>query len=1041
MNRNSMNQKRWNEEVVDGRRAQDIEEQMERLALSYVPEWHFNREDPDIGSVLAKIFARQMEGNIERCNQVLQRYHTEFVNMLGISLLPARPAQSIVVMDLVQDTVPGVEIPRGTKLLAQTGGEEEEQTIFETSNSLYVTNASLTCAFMTETADGRIVPLKGSFEKQKIVDAPEEAPEAAEAAEGAEGTETAAGGLLTAAAQEEEEEQNAFQPFRLYDSGMEGIQINALLIYHMTALDIENDHIYVRMKGSPELMERIGSGDFRFYYDTKEGLLPVESVETLPDGETVALKKEQKNRKGGPDGDGYSLLVLKAETPVKDRISLTELALASSGREAAAEFVNNGVTDYDTDSFDPFGDTLSLFQECYIGHDTYFSKAGAVVTLRFRVSYPEHRMTLGGPEEDTSLRIVKRKPRVVWTAAVAEARAEEIAFEYYNGIGWKKLNCMTEVRRLFAEDNQGSYEISFVCPDDWRAVEAGAYEGRCIRMQLLKSDNCYMRPGIHHYPHVENLTISFTYEGHYVPPQRLESIAGTRRLDLTKRVMEQQRFAAFSKSEYDDDALYLGFDRRMESGPVSLLFQMEEGVRFDEVRCRFEYSTAKGFKQMKILDYTADMSRSGVVMFVPQADMHAVTLEGKRAYWIRIVRMEKGRPLKRAALPIIRAIYLNAVNVVNVETREEEDYYLEESVSGMQVNLGVPHILDTEVWVNETGSLSRPQMQQLLAEAPERVRAEYDILGEISSFYVKWEEADQLENPPSRRCYLLDRMNSAIIFGDGLKVMIPTVTTDVAFKAKIRCCSGKEGNVDAMRISEPFGNLMFVERIYNPVKAYGGSSIEDLDSALLRGANILKSRHRLVSEEDYLQEILSYSDTIDKVSCVTGETVHGEKIDSAVSFVILLKDFAAGSYSFHGIAGALKRHLLETCELTVSPGDLHIVEPVFARVSVDVWVEVPQMDDSFEIQNLLQETLENYLNPVGTDRGPGWEIGALPKRSQLLMKLNVLKSKAVIKKMVVTVRYADQDGEHEADLEDMKPSPFLSCCSGVHHVNIMLSGK
>jgi len=1019
-----MNQKNWNEWKIDNRTEKDLEDRIGELAGSYVPEWHFDREDPDIGSVIGKIFARQMAENIGRYNQVLDRYHTEFVNMLGISLLPAKPAAATVLMKLVQDTISGVEVYKGTKLLAETGSGED-QVIFETTHSLYVTSASLDYVFMTQEKEGKVLPLKGRFETPEIVEGQEGLGET-----GQEGQEVSFG-----------EPEPALKPFRLFGSKEEGIQQNALLFYHSAVMDVEKDNIYVKITKSPKLMKGIEEGRYGFLYYTQDGLLPVEEAKVLPDGETVVLQKEKENAKVELDGKAFSLLVLKAKEPVWENCTLSRIAVSSSGHPAAAGFINNGTTDFDVDSFEPFGDTLSLFEECYVGHDDYFSKAGAVIRITFDVSYREHRILTSLREEDKELKIIKRKPKALWVDSAADARAEEVSFEYFNGIGWKKLNCMQEVKRMFAEENKGRYEISFVCPYDWQEAGAGAYQGRCIRIRLLKSDNCYMRPCIHHYPHVDHLKVSFSYEGHYMEAERLVSLAGTKKTDLTRKVKEGRPFTAFSRSQYTGDALYLGFSRKMESGPVSILFQMEDGTRFEGTRCRFEYSTAKGFKQMKVLDYTMDMSRSGTVMFMPQSDMAPMVLEGKKAVWLRISCAETERMQPLETLPVIRDICLNAVQVANVETREEEDFYLEESRPHMEVGLGVSHILDLDLWVNERGQLSRSQMERMMREEPESVRAEYDIMGDISAFYVKWEEADQLEDVPSDRLYMLDRMNSRLVFGDGIHVKLPAVLDDVAFKAVIRCCNGQEGNVDAGRINDVMGNLMFVDQIYNPVKAYGGSSIETLESALRRGSNILKSRRRLVSMDDYIREILSFSDTIDKVRCVTGETVFGKKKDSAITFVMLLKDFASGSYSFHKIAGMLKKHLLKACELTIAPDDLFLTEPVFVKVSVDVWVEVLHMDDSFEIQNLLQESLERYLNPVSSEAGPGWDIGVMPKKSQLLMRLNILKSKAVIRKMVVTVSYTDQSGTHETDLEDMAESPFVVCRSGSHRVNIMVSEK
>ena len=133
---------------IDARTADDIEARIEELAKSYTPEWHYSKDDPDIGVTIAKIFAGQMSDNINIYNQVIEKYHTEFVNMLDISLLPAKPASALVLFDLVNDTVPGVEIPRGTQLIAQPD-DADEPIIYETSNSIYVSNAVFTTAFMT----------------------------------------------------------------------------------------------------------------------------------------------------------------------------------------------------------------------------------------------------------------------------------------------------------------------------------------------------------------------------------------------------------------------------------------------------------------------------------------------------------------------------------------------------------------------------------------------------------------------------------------------------------------------------------------------------------------------------------------------------------------------------------------------------------------------------------------------------------------------------------------------------------------------------
>ena len=223
----------------------------------------------------------------------------------------------------------------------------------------------------------------------------------------------------------------------------------------------------------------------------------------------------------------------------------------------------------------------------------------------------------------------------------------------------------------------------------------------------------------------------------------------------------------------------------------------------------------------------------------------------------------------------------------------------------------------------------------------------------------------------------------------------------------------------------------------NPVRAYGGSNMETVNEALKRGANILHGRNRLVSVDDYIWTILNFSDSIDKAACVVGETIDGNKDSGYLSFVLLMKDFKEGSFSFHRIASSLKQELLAGSEMTLSPDMIFITEPVFVTVSVSVWAEINEMDDSFETQNMMVDILNSYFDPI-TDQGhSGWDIGLIPKRTQILMRLGTLKSRAVIRKTVMVASYSDSTGEHEMDLADLEVTPFMVVRSGEHKVHML----
>ncbi len=1045
-----MNQRLSKKYKIDPRNAADIEELIKSLASAYTPEWHFSTEDPDIGSTIGRIFSRQMEENIRSVNDVPEIYRTEFVNLLDLTLKKAVSAGSIVLFTLVDASVPGTEVPKGIRVM--TAEEMGEGTafvtpVFETDQSLYVTASRITDIFQTDREAGLIVPLKGRFEKPVIYEEDSVMASASESEPEPEPAEEAGPDINT---EEENEETFGLKPFVLFGE-REGIGRHSLIIYHPTVFDVEGAPIYIHFDGGEEILGKISSGSMSFSYLSTDGLIPVDDYSIMEDGCTIRLRKELENKKVSlsEGASPQALIVLDSAEPVSDTMRLGDIRLASEGAPAEPEYVGDDYSSLDIDSFAPFSNTLSLFSECFIGMDKYFDKKGAIVTLDFHLIFLEHELELEKEKEEEKLKIIKRKEKAVREQVVIDAYCEEISIEYFNGIGWKRLSCDMEYRSLFAGEKPGQYKLSFTCPMDWQSGESGAYSGRVLRIRLLSSSNCYLRPAIHHYPVIKDLKISYTYKDRPERPSYLYSISGTRKIDISIKSRMDEPFVAFAPIEYVDDALYLGFDKKIETGPVGILFRISSVAGQSSVKCRFEYSSRRGFRQMRVVDGTASFSKSGIVLFLPPSDFAPVTLEKKRRWWIRIIREEgkNGRKIERF-LPHIADIRVNAITVTNTMTGDFEDFYVDEALPNMSFYLGSTNILDTEVWVNERGSLSSEEIRVLLTEYPDRVSAEYDLVGNISSFFVQWQETesfnerkmyeDELLPWQVNRLYRIDRLTGEIIFGDGIHHRIPRVVDDVAFRVRLRTSAGDLGNVPAGTLNTLQQEFLFIQNVTNPVRAYGGSNMETVQEALIRGSHIINSRGRMVSMSDYKRAILGFSGVIDKVSGITGITIDGRDNPAEISFVLLMKDFADGSFSFHRIESALKKFLLSACEITVAPKRLHIVEPIFVAVSVSVWTEVMDLNDSFEVQNQIRDTLNNYLNPVsdGVD-SDGWEIGIMPKKSQILLQLQTLKNQALIRKVSITAAYTDEKGDHETDYDELPVNPFMVCVSGVHQVHIL----
>lgn len=993
-----------NEYEIDQRKKEDLLEALRLLAASYVPEWQFDTENPDMGSVIALLYAEQMEENLKRYNTVLERYYTELVNMLGISLKPAFPAQTMVQIRLA-DQIPGMLLPKGVKLLGSSG--EKDNLVFETKQQIYLTGSKIQAMFMARAGDGKVIPIQGSFPPIDYV-SPQESTG--------------------------EEPMENF-PVRLFDFRKPGYGKYGLLMYHRHIFDTQSNEIGMRLLGADgsRILDGIENGDYTLSFYGENGFQSITDVHRAEE-ELLLFSKEEECGTVTLEGEEYSLLLLEAKEPQEHTVWVEDIRFSASGTMQEAQFIWNGTTELGKDEFAPFGDTLNLFSELYIGHNEYFSKPGAMVTVTFQSSLKEHLLRLTRPEEEDDLRIIKRKQKKKIEDTPAEVYADEISLEYDNGTGWRRLETDVRIQTFFTAEGTKECRFTFRVPSDWAETEVGGYQGYALRMQLLAAADCYFRPARHHYPVIRNLKISYTYEGCEQQPERLSTWCGGRKKDRGDLLAKQHPIPVFGRNRYGKTGLYIGFDKPMEGGPVSLLLRLEETVLGRGGSLAVYYSVKEGFARLKCSDGTDGLMHTGILQFMPPSDMVKKTLEGQHAFWIVLTDHSGSWEEEKTVFPALLGVDMNAVEAANTETQPEEFFYLDEVSANMSFALNAHNILSADVWVNETNGFSEQAMRRMLKEEPDRVSAEYDFRGEITEFYVRWEETDTFDLSVSGdRHYCLDRMNSRIHFGDGVHVQIPRNVTGTAFKVVLRCCNGEAANLAEGQINGSMGNILFADQIRNPVRSYGGMNMESMDSALRRGTVLLGGRRRLVSAWDYEREALSFSSGISQVKAVAGMRRNGVKDDRCLSLVVLMKDYRNGSASFLNLKTRLMKHLLTECEVSVGCGQLEVTEPMFVYLSVDAWVKTSDMRDIFTMQTALIGALEEYLDPAGSER---WEIGQIPGRSQIELKLIMEKGRAALEHVMITARCEDADGVmHEVDADEMSRHPFAVVRSGTHQIH------
>lgn len=966
---------------------EDIRKQIGELARVYTPEWEFSVENPDAGSVLALIYASQMEKRLEVMDGVLERYRLGLINMLGLTLRPAVPAQGVIAMDVVHGVTENVRVPAGTKFLAE--GKGERLLVFETKDEFFVSPARLTDIVGIEKASGKIIPWKGDLQPAEIL------------------------GVCPG----------------VEDVGREGIWFQGVLLCFQNFRNRPGEA--VRLKTGIEGFSG-RTGDYEFLAYTEKGFCSIHPVRI--EGEIVEFQPEMPFRELEYEGKPYKAILIKRISPVEAPVYASGIGLAAAGTVERAEYKSCGEEELTGERFYPFGERINLYEECYIGSSGQFGRLGAKICLTFRLSYEDRDFSYTGAGESFDLKPIRKKPREEWKQSQVSCVVDAVALEYFNGTGWRKLPCDMEVKELFDGTVCGGTTVSFFCPEDWEDAVAGGYEGKLLRFRITRAENCYILPCCQRLPVISDLEIKSSYEGIWREPDRVFVYggAGGQEAEMTARLRSSGRLEVCSPIPWKTGCLYLGFDRKFTEGPVSFFLRIREESDAAGLEPVYSYGTANGFKRLEVIDNTEHFTSSGTVMFLPPGDFAETEIAGKKAYWLRLEDAGEQYPAGNVYPAVMEAFIWNAVSVHNMDTRAGEDFFLDTPGPDMEFELGNGPILGAEVYVNEREVLTSAARKKLPRDCLREVRVEYGSLGEIREFFVRWQEIDDFcHSGPEDRHYVIDRVNHILRFGNGVHGKIPSEKNGVAFTVSLSGCDGEEGNVPAGAITASASNLMFLDGIRNPVGMRGGTNMEDLEHACARGTAVLNTRGRLVSRQDYIREALGYSNHIDKAACITGK-------EGTISLVLLMKDYREGSGSFHQLQRGLKEWLLTRCEVGVGTDQLRIMEPEFVKIHTEIWVELRHVESAFEIQDRILAAVEQFLEPVSSGSGNGWEIGELPQEEQILRMLQSLHFDGRLLHLLVS---AKGQGTAETELSAVRGNPFVIGINGKHRIHLSLPGE
>lgn len=979
---------------IDKRSKQDILNALKERSASYTPEWRFSTENPDIGAVLAMAYADMFSGTLKKLNGTILKNKIAFYNTANASLLPAEPSEGYVTFTLASGDAADTGVQPGTVLSAPS--DSEDTVYFETSDDILVSQAKIDRIFCTDDKADYI----GEYEGFRDA------------------------GVL------------------LFDKTPDNLQKHTMTISHPYVFEIAGDSVvrirFLRRGGIPVQASVIASladpdRAFAAYY-AGEALGYVPFAGTAEENGDLVLSLAEYAPVPVPDDSGsFSIRITAEDIAAFADFAFMRVTAASEGGMVECDTVTDGNMEYRKELFYPFGERFGLYNEVYFGVHEVLCKRGAEVTLSFDVEFQNIPMENPMAENEIQYKWIADRKDFIEDREY-EIAITEVIWEYYNGYGWRRLFEGDEYSDLFSM-RQGSAEayrtMRFVCPEDIMPVFVGAGENYFIRARVLKADNLYKLRAHYLSPLVRNLAFAYSYTGE---GRTITSITCGNNMGNTvydpAGLPEEKGFVPFFGTDAPGAAVYLGFTYPPKNGPYRILWDIRENPASREPRLLWEYYADGKWRPVNMVDETVSFTKPGSTIFLDNHDMTPVTLFGNTLCYIRISDPDDAYRSGTAFLPIVENIYENTVRAVNIDSREEDLFIMNVYRENAEFTLARESVLDLEVFVNETDTITAEELDRL--EAEDRIQREYDETGLVSTVWVKWMETAAFAAASAQsRVYTIDRSRGILTFGNGRQGKIPMVSESENIRVVYTTGGGKRSNVDVGQIQNLERSVGFITGVTNPKRFYGGYDTELLADAMRRTAAMIRTQGKAVTARDYEELARAASRNVRGVQCCPGYNLYGERENGAVTLVVIREPDAA----FSNVRTELLEYLTPRIQGgTAMTGKLYVTEPEYVRMHIRASIAVRNVNDVRSVKKAVEDKLRTLLDVTESSY-----IGSLPTEQQIRSCIMSAGKIVRLSSIYISTYIAGAEGYTEIDAEKLSRRKYILPENGIHDISVTLA--
>ncbi len=997
---------------LDHRSLREIIDEIKEKAASYMPEWRMDEDNPDIGTAVALVFANMFAKTVKNFNKVPIKNKIAFYNLLGAELLPTVPSTGYVRFSLVNEDVPGVEVPMGTIVSADTD-DAVGVVEFETTDDLYVTPAQVNVIYQ---ANDHIDFIEKLYDSQ-------------------------------------ESDENLFgqdEDIKFFHFSGTNLQKHTLIFSHDGLLNLKKSAwielcLYEReTRLVPEniLTQLVLDDNASFEYFSEEGYIPF-TDKSVRDGKILLLKNEKQPPFAREQNGNHESFVIKCTihniNPFKD-MEIERFLIKAKGMGIACDTINSNGVECNQAQFFPFGERFNLYNEVYFGSEEVFCKKGARITMSFNVDYVsiplEYNVADSLPEWKWITDRSNLRPNPEYDVTIGE-----IIWEYYNGRGWARLFNDNSYANLFSTEDGaiGQYKtISFICPEDISPILINAAESYFIRARVLKINNLYKIMGNYISPVMTNTSLSYDYGDIWLAPERITSSNNLETVDMSfQDMLNLSGFKPFSQTGLNKATVYLGFNVAPKGAPIKLLVTMNDNTERKSCILRWEYYDGSGWHLLNMVDETEGFLHSGLITIMDNRSFTKKLLFGEEKYWIRIVDENDFYSGENAAFSTILSLHMNVTGIVNVDQRAIENFTMEVYQENMIFKLLHNHVIEISVYINEVDELSEEQLQQLKADRD--VRFVYDETGLLREVWVKWERVnDFLNSSPMDRHYVANRTEGYILFGNGKCGRIPSASKEPNITVEYKTGGGERTNLPEGAVQKLDRAIGFITQVCNPTKLTGGYDVESLNEAIERNSAMLRTQGKAVTARDF-EKLAKYATrNVEMVKCFAGYDGSGHKKSGAVTLVVLRKDYRTNRTRFALVRDEIYKYLEDKVNGNrIALNKLFIIEPKFVELQVRAEISVSDMNKVFSVKKSVQNRLDQFMDVVnGNVNGSGWKIGRLPNEIQIRNAIIDIDDIEYVKNIFITAFTSDITGWKETDMEIIKTNRYVLPLSGEHEILI-----